>query len=110
MTVLPTDVEQINAVEYEHHLVPMQDTLLGYQQWQWLLEHKSDYPALLDFGRSSDKCPYGKNIDFSGIIVIDKDNLRETATFMTGIPDAPGRWSWLGNGFDSCGLVAIAGK
>ena len=93
----------INGKEYERRLQPSVSRLLGYQHWEWLMEHQNEYPAFMAL--------LGKiYIDFPGIVVVDGVGNRYVP-----FGDRDGKrwdtyWYWLSNDFDQYGRVAVSGK
>jgi len=102
-TVLcPDQTGSISGTEYERRIAPSLDVALGYQHWQWLLEHQNAHPAFMAL--------LGKlYIDFPGIIVVCKDGNRNVPVCGQCGTHWDDDWSWLGEGmFGSDGRVAIA--
>jgi len=90
----------INGREYEARIEEHLNALLGFQHYEWLLEHQAEYLQLMAL--------LGKiYIDFPGIVVVHRDGDRS-------IPYCPqdgsrwvGGWGWLGGGFNASGRVAF---
>lgn len=101
-TVLRPGENVIGGTEYERRLAPSQDVSLGYQQWQWLLEHQDEYPVFMAL--------LGKvYIDFPGIVVVHEGGDRGVpycGQYCTRWRDG---WHWL-NRFFLFDRIAVANK
>ena len=102
-TVFDVNANGINGKEYERRLSGNLSRLLGYQQREWLMEHQKEHPAFMAL--------LGKiYIDFPGIVVVAGLGSR----CVPSGHQSGGRWdahlSWLSNGFDRAGRVAVSGR
>ena len=103
-TVLRPGEERINGDEYERRLLTQKlDIALGYQQWNWVFEHQSEYPDLIAF--------LGKiYIDFPGLIVVRGDGSRHIPYLSQGGKRFAQSWYCLSYAFYRLGRVAVSGK
>lgn len=102
-TVLSPNEKEVGGKEYERRLGPTPDALLGYQHWQWLLEHQDEHLAFMAF--------LGKvYIDFPGIVVVSGDGGRSVPCCDCGGARWDDGWTWLDDGFKSGGRMAVASK
>jgi hypothetical protein len=103
-TVLRDATENpINGKEYERRLAPSLFRLLGYQHLEWLIAHQDEYPAFMVL--------FGKvYIDFSGLVVVHGNGFRSVPYGSQNGRRWDAYWSWLDNGFDRSGRVAVSSK
>ncbi len=102
-TVLRPGEKRINGAEYERRLTPKIDIVLGYQHWNWVFEHQSEYPDLMAL--------LGKiYIDFPGIIVVLGDGGRSCPCLFQGGGRFGQGWDWFDNVLGRSGRIAVSGK
>ena len=103
-TVLyPNEQQPISGSEYERRLASKLNVVLGYQHWQWFLNHQNQH---------SDSMVYlGKiRVDFSGIVVVDRWNCRNIPYSSQFRSCWGGDWGLLTDEFCSKSRIAIARK
>ncbi len=100
-TVLrPTEKDSINGSEYERRIAVRQNSLLGYQHRNWVIEHQ-DEPALKEL--------LGKiYIDFPALIVVDSSGSQNFPYANDNGKRWNPNWNWVSNDFNRNGRVAAS--
>ncbi|OGZ52727.1 MAG: hypothetical protein A3B25_00840 [Candidatus Ryanbacteria bacterium RIFCSPLOWO2_01_FULL_48_26] len=99
-TVLrPGEKNSISGPEYERRIAVRQNSLLGYQHRNWVVENQGKFPALKEL--------LGKiYIDFPALIVVVSRGYRGFPYLSNDGERWRGRWGWVDDGFDRDGRVA----
>ena len=103
-TVIRFSGEQIDYAEYEQRIASKLDVLLGFQQAEWLQEHRWEFPALTTLLFSE------IHIDFPGLIVVGLDGVRHCPFMDLNGMRFDQYWDWLGRFSRQGGRVAISDK
>jgi hypothetical protein len=92
--------DSINRAEYEKRIAEHLNVLLGFQHYEWLLEHQTEHPQFMAL--------LGKiYIDFSGIVVVHRGGGRSVPYCSQYGSRWCGRWDWLSDGFHAHGRLAV---